>query len=159
VVASIDLRQYDPLVVTFGTPRALDITVENPCTDFNAEKHYRFVNTVKKQDTRRRFFGNKDNEPVYDSVAMSDTTGSQTLGLTLLLDDVNWPIAYPEFNDDTTRDPQKRSAHSQDLYRDRINAIYERGCFPVPIGKWTQGHYCQYNDECVSLFCDDEKCT
>ena len=114
VVAAIDLRHYSPTTITFGSPRSILLQDDTPCTDFPAEKHYRFINTL-------------DGE--YDAVSFGTTSMSSSLGQTLFLDDVNFPIGYPGLNADQTREPHESALHDSDLYRERIRGIMEQGAF------------------------------
>lgn len=131
MIMSIDLRHYNPTTITFGSPRPFMIDQKNPCDDFLADRHYRLVNTE---------------DGGYDSVAYGTTSGSESLGELLLLDDVNWPIAGP--GNDNQREPRLSDAHRQSLYLDRINNMVSRDCFPVPVGVWPAGHVCTQDDEC-----------
>ncbi|CAB9514691.1 expressed unknown protein [Seminavis robusta] len=145
IAAAIDLRHYRPTTITFGSPRPFMVTDDAPCTDLNAEQHYRFINTDANN---------------YDSVPYGTLSGSSNFGQVFLLDDTNWPIGYPGFNADQTRDPQSSALHDRGQYEDKILAIMDRGCFPVPAAPWGQGHYCHYDDECfgncIANTCRDE---
>ena len=166
IAAAVDLRRYNPTTITFGAPPAFkEISDEAPCTDFNGEDHYWFINT---KDSHWFL-----DQPIYDQVTVGGTYVAfsrgpplaarfleyRMMGMPLLLDDVNWPISYPDLNSDFVRYPASPQIHASQVYIDRIRALYDQGCYPIPVGKWMAGHYCNFDDECASGFCADEKCT
>jgi hypothetical protein len=114
VTAAIDLRKYQPTTITFGSPRAIKLKADSNarCDDFLAGKHYRFINA---------------NDAAYDNVPFGTSSGSSMLGHTFLLDGIDFPIGYPGFNNDLTRDPQASTLHPLIVYGDRIRNIWERG--------------------------------
>jgi hypothetical protein len=112
VAAAIDLRQYRPTTITFGSPRPISLQDNAPCNDFLAEKHYRFINA---------------NEKAYDNVPFGTTSGSSMRGHTFLLDGFDFPIGYPGLNNDLTRNPQDAVLHPLLNYGTRILNIMEGG--------------------------------
>eukprot|EP00797_Seminavis_robusta_P018413 Sro275_g105870.2 (457) ;mRNA; f:76599-78336 len=121
VVASVDLNVYRPTVITFGAPRAIHDEYEDPCTEANPQNHYRFINVLNGE---------------FDRVAtQANFFRAKHVGHTLLLDGDDFPIANLGFNDNEDRHPRGDDAHDQILYGDRIKAMLDRGCFPVPVGR------------------------
>ena len=91
----------------------------------------------------------------YDRVAtQASPFFAKHLGHMLLLDDSNFLIGYPGYNTGgIVRNPQSYRAHAPERYLERLEFIRNRGCFPVPVGKWEIGHRCNYDDECDSGNC------
>ena len=147
VIASIDLQQHNPRVITFGAPRA--ILQSNPCTDVEPLHHIRFLTTHPTLG--------------YDAVAFQfNLFRERHVGYPLFLDEVgdNWPLASPNFEINQVRTPTDRSIHERTIYQERIDAMMERGCFPIPVARWPQDHYCFYDDECMSRECrPDNTCS
>lgn len=148
-VAAIDLKKYDPITITFGTPRTIRLSARYPCDDIDTSNQIRFINTI---DGR------------YDNAVMNDLLCPDQIGIALLLDDVNYPIANVGLDNDLIREPVDGDAlqpgvHDQQVYTDRIKHLAESSCFPVPATAWPQGHYCNYDDECLSGSCNGETCT
>lgn len=148
MAAAMDLRQYSPMTISFGAPPTILYRWDD-CTDFDAANHYQFVNMV---------------DGYYDQVALQwNPQRPGHLGKFLLLgDDIDdmentvgtITIAYPADNIlEDYRRPRSYDAHDPDLYVERIERIYRRGCFPVPVGRWGAGHRCNYHDECASGVC------
>lgn len=145
VVAAIDLRKYNPQVITFGAPRV--VLFSSPCSDVEPRRHFRFVNTHPTLG--------------YDRVAFQfNIFRERHIGYPLFLDALdNWPIGSPRFADNASREPRDEDIHERPVYEERINAIIDRNCFPVPVARWPQGHYCYYDDECASRSCGaDSQC-
>jgi len=132
IVAAVDLRHYNPSTITFGSPRPFMFKDGFHCTDFNSDKHLRFINTKQAQ---------------YDSVPFGTLSMSMMLGRTILLDDNNWPLGYPGLNNDLQRAPENLDLHDPDLYQERMESMLFRNCFPIPAARWGNGHYCNYDDE------------
>jgi len=147
VVASIDLIQHDPELITIGGSRALVDT--EPCTAINAKRHFRFVNTIS--GSRR-----------YDYVPTQlNVYNEKQVGWPLYLDDLgNFPLGTTGFGDDNgDRFPFiSIPAHERSLYMERIDEIINRPCFPLPVAGWRDGHYCRYDSECASNYCDNKAC-
>ena len=148
VVASIDLRDYNPTVLTFGAPRAIVNLKSSPCQDATPENHFRFINLLD---------GN------YDFVPNGiPSFNGKHIGYPLILDGLeDWPIAAPGLNDNLSRQPRALTLggpHDRELYRTRIEALVSRECFPVPAGGWPEGHYCTDDSVCASHYCVKKAC-
>ncbi|CAB9515266.1 expressed unknown protein [Seminavis robusta] len=144
MAAAIDVTQlYDPTVITFAAPKALVKSM--PCSILNTEKHFRFVNT----DVQGR----------YDLVVNQvNIFNEKHTGWTLLLDDINFPLGSPGLDDSRDRCPGTNDLHEYTIYRDRVQAIIDRDCFPLPVGGWPDGHYCRFDDECQTNQCHQRRC-
>ena len=142
-VASIDLAHYNPEVITFAAPKV--IKESSKCTAITEENHYRFINT--------------GDDGTYDTVVMQLNIFSERhVGWPIYLDDVNFPIQSTGLSESKSRTPVAIALHEWDLYQERIEGLLDRNCFPVPVAKWLDGHYCNYDDECDSLYCVDKEC-
>ncbi|CAB9501093.1 expressed unknown protein [Seminavis robusta] len=142
-IASIDLREYNPITMTFGTPRAiLKSDACTPCNILDTSRHYRFINTI---DGR------------YDERVMNNLfCNYRQVGNAILLDNDNSPtIATVGLDNDLIRSPTDVGIHDQLIYTERINAIADPGCFPIPLTNWPAGHWCSEGDECASGNCQD----
>lgn len=144
VVASIDLRAYNPTVITFGAPRAIHDDGD-PCTAANSSNHYRFINTLNNQ---------------FDRVpSMGSVFNAKHIGHTFLLDDGNFHVVGTGLNDDQSRTPWTDLPHFVNIYKRRIQAMVNRGCYPVPVAKWSNDHFCGRSDECEDdSFCLMKRC-
>ncbi|CAB9526509.1 expressed unknown protein [Seminavis robusta] len=144
VVASIDLAHHNPQVITTGAPRTIVNT--SPCKTIDETRHSRFLNTGRHE---------------YDYVPFQpDILNTRHVGHTFFLDDgVNWPVATPGFNNNEPRLFLSRDLHERPVYEERIQAMIDRDCFPIPVGKWPGGHYCTQDDECESGDCSNGACT
>ena len=142
IAASIDLNHYNPEVITFAALRT--IVDKEACTVIDESKHYRFVNS--------RSDG-------YDVVPMQfNLYGERHVGTLLLLDDDNFPLLSPEMSDNESRRPRTLALHDYPTYRERIEGMIDRNCFPIPVAKWPEGHYCRYDTECDTSYCEDKTC-
>ena len=45
LIAAIDLKEYNPMIISFGCTRAIVDDPKYPCTDLDRTRHFRFVNT------------------------------------------------------------------------------------------------------------------
>ena len=143
VVAAIDLNKYNPTTITFGAPRAIIATSDNPCNSFNAARHFRYITTA---------------DGFFDSVPFGTTSSADSLGWPLMLDGMDFPIYSPGFNNDDNQDPQNSKLHLMDVYMDYVTKMFERNCFPVPVGLWPTGHACHENSECQGQWCKNNVC-
>ncbi|CAB9527135.1 expressed unknown protein [Seminavis robusta] len=140
VVASMDLKHYNPFVITFGAPHPFLLFLGG-CQDFDDSRHFQFVNV----------FGG-----LYDRVAQQINPYFAThLGKLLLLDGESHMIGHPR---EVRKRRGPRSYVPHILYFDRVADIYNRGCFPVLVGGWVSGHDCNYDDECDSGKCARRVC-
>jgi hypothetical protein len=144
-VAAADLSQvYDPMLITFAAPRAIVKSGTYKCSSMNTTNHYRFVNTRSQ---------------AYDIVPNQlNIFNEKHTGWPLLLDDVNYPLMTTDFEDNKSRFQFSFELHDLPLYRERVRNIINRDCFPVPVSGWPDGHYCTYDDECVSNYCSKNLC-
>lgn len=142
VIGSIDLIHYNPEVITFGAPRALIRT--DPCTTIDATRHYRFLNTDPRRYDFAPFQINIFNEKHVGNAIFMDSNG-------------NFPLSQPD-DDNKSRFGLSTDLHANELYTARISELVDRNCFPVPVSKWPEGHYCSYDDECASRYCEDRHC-
>jgi hypothetical protein len=118
---------------------------EARCSDIDSGKHFRFVNTQN---------GN------YDGVAMSRTLNPAVqVGHLLLLDEHNFPVAYGGLDDDSERIPHSGEPNSIDTYTTRLSTMAKSDCFPLPVGKWEDNHWCGYDEECAVGTCIAGMCT
>lgn len=144
-IASIDLIQYDPQVITFGAPKAIIDCELFPCTTINDENHFRFQNTGE--------------DAKYDFTPFQlNFQNERHVGWPILLDDTLNPLATPGFNMDQSRLRCSLTLHGPSVYADRITTLINRNCFPIPVSKWPNGHYCTRDNECASLSCECFTC-
>ena len=143
VIGAVDLAHYNPEVITFGSPRAIVDT--EPCTVLEPTRHYRFLNTAANKYDYAAFQINVFNE--------------KHVGWTIFLDSLdNFPLSSPSFANNKERTPCSLALHEREIYLERIDDIISRRCFPLPVSKWPNGHYCGYDDECQSLYCEKKQC-
>lgn len=139
-IAAIDLRKYNPTTITFGATQGIIYPGKgnNPCTDFDAENHYRFVTT------RLRF---------YDQIAVQPSPyGARHAGQLLHLDPDEKYLGYPGLNAPETRLPFFFLPHLPNMYIYRIQQLMDTNCRIAAV-KWQPGHWCGYDDECASGIC------
>lgn len=141
-VASIDLLHYKPDVIMFAAPPA--IIASSACTASDQLNYYGFVNSD--------FNG-------YDIVANQQIRlfGEKFLGPAFLMDDFNFPLSMPSERQ-IRRGPGRNDLHMVNVYKERIYALANGGCFPLPVARWPMGHYCHYDDECASSSCMKRNC-
>ncbi|CAB9520157.1 expressed unknown protein [Seminavis robusta] len=143
IVASIDLIELDPIeIITFGNPRA--IVRSQKCTAPDPSRYFRFLNT----NIGRRY----DYAPFQINIF-----NERHIGTPMLLDDVNFPLSSP-LDDNSCRFPCDLDLHEREIYLERVTAMLTRDCWPIPVARWTAGHYCSYDDECQSLQCQQRSC-
>jgi len=144
VISAIDLRQFNPTTITFGATQAL-VPYNGECKQFNANTHFRIVSVTGR---------------FYDGITVQiNPFFAKHYGHFLILEDDDTMFGYPGFNVDTmNRFPMNHFAHLPYFYSHRIQRMLERGCFPIPVGKWGRGHWCNYPDECSSNSCEDHEC-
>ena len=141
--ASIELKDYNPKVITFGAVRALT----KPCSQLDGSRHYRFVAA-----------GDHD----YDEWANSFTSLGAHVGEAFLIDSISGqkgPGVYLGLNDDITRSPKDTSVHNRGNYWTALENVFaDPPCFPIQFSGWELGHWCNENDECTSQYCVDGVC-
>lgn len=139
VVASVDLKQYSPYVITFGAVR----TLEDLCSDVIPERHFRFVNCAENS---------------YDYWPMRFRKGGIHVGHAILLNpDAEIPTAYVGLNDNTNRSPSSWSVHKTRFSVDALSNLYSSSCNPLQITGWEDGHSCFSHEECGSGNCNTRK--
>jgi len=141
-IAGIDFVEFNPEVITFGAPRPIvDIA---PCKTANETRHYRFLNTGGHR--------------VYDYAPFQiNIYNERHIGWPIFLDNLgNFPLATPGLKDNRSRFMFRM--HDFELYTERLNAITNRKCFPMPVARWVEGHPCTYDDECQSKYCEEKFC-
>lgn len=143
IIAAIDLDKYNPTTITFGAPRAIVVTSDDPCTTFHATRHFRYISTA---------------DGYYDSVPFGRASEADAYGFPLYLDGMDFPVYSPGFNNDDDQDPQKLKLHDIDIYTDYVTKMFKRNCFPVPVALWPTGHACHKNAECQGQYCKDNIC-
>jgi len=140
VVASVDLRQYNPYVITFGAPRAIKAV----CNDVNPDRHYRFVNSMDK---------------TYDDWPMRFSNSGIHVGHGILLDlNSNNVAAYVGLNDNANRSPTESSIHKAHFSYDALSKLIGTGCSPLRVAGWEQGHFCMSHEECDGSSCVNGSC-
>ena len=145
IVASIDLVEYKPTTMAFGTLKTVTNLGEG-CTDIDSQRIYNFINA---------------SGGVYDDAPYGFGDIGHHVGHTILLDEGN-ALAYTGMNDNTARGPTARKIHAVELYRTRMQELvdYNSGCFPRTVTQWDNGHWCTLSDECKSKHCSpDNICT
>ena len=142
--AAIDLKEYNPMIISFGCMRAIVDDPKYPCTDLDRTRHFRFVNT------------NPVAEIEYDGIVMQRwPIDNVQVGHSILFDDQNYPPAYLGLDDDVSRKPYNFDIHFRTPYQERIDQMLALpdACYPIPLGKWPVNHVCGYNDECETKLC------
>lgn len=160
IVASLALKQYQPTTLAFGPLKTVVTTSSNNddnkevCTDIDSNNVYTFVVASGGR---------------YDDVPYRNPIG-KTVGHVLLLDEGN-TVAYTGRNDITRRQPFTRTIHAVELYKARVQELLREkdnnnnknvnkgGPFPITITQWSDGHWCNYPDECNSKDCVENICT
>lgn len=150
IVASIDLRKYDPATMAFGPLKTITNLNRNNeksgCTDMTPQRMYNFINA---------------SGGVYDDIPYGYSPSGFHVGHSLLVDEGN-AFAYTGLNDNTLRGPPARNIHAVELYRTRMEALLDDGgdncdgSFPRVITQWDDGHWCTLSDECKSSICDPD---
>jgi hypothetical protein len=145
VLGSIDLKEYNPRVITIGAVR----TLAEPCGDqMNSSRHYRFV-TVGEQE--------------YDFWPTEFASNRLVhVGHAFLLDPTATnPAAYLGLDSDLDLFPATLSVHSRDIYRAGFQHMIPENpsCSSVVIGGWEPGHWCTMDEECQSGTCFGRRCS
>lgn len=127
-VAAVLLRDLNPSTITFGQP----YTMVDPCLALDADKLYRFANTISKSGTL-----------MYDPVAFLDYGGADQLGHLFVLVEDSIPVSYYEEGNyphvslwDLLATSDIAKVHSLASYINRLEAILKDGIFPVPMNGW-----------------------
>ena len=149
LVAAIDLREYQPQIITFGGMRTIvGDDPDFPCHDLDTTRHFRFVST------------NREGE--YDEIVRQrHPPNNVQVGHAILMEDgQNYPMAYTGLDDDTSRGPGNVKVHERAEYQQRVDQMIaiNEACYPIPVGNWPLGHKCGYNDECANGNCRRNTC-
>lgn len=155
-VASLQLADLNPYVVSFGSPPAVD----EHCALANAERWYRYVNSRLSSTGI-----------AYDPVSFLPGLGADDLGRLILLSDDSTSVAYLGLNVAKTLTPWDLTfaAHFMTAgsdksvagYLDRVNAILENYSgsslsYPVQTTGFASGALCGEDEQCQSGLCDRE---
>jgi len=162
-IASILLYDWQPTVVTFGQPPAVD----RGCEWIPSERFYRYINS-KVED-------NEDDDLGFDVVPFVPTivSGSAHYGHALLLgDDVDGgsAIKYLGFNEidfepalvdlDIYAHTMAATSDADYSYEARINAIVDTfQDSDIETDGFSAGAVCEYGELCKSDRCEDHVCT
>ena len=142
VVASLFYRRYDPYVITFGAPRAVDA----PCGLINSGKHYRYVNTGDKTMFRRKGLS-------FDWVPMTPGTGSDHFGYAFLLGkDANSVAALGLNNDDNLLPIGPKSVHSIVEYKYKMRRMANLRS-PIKTNGFSLHRQCTKDNQCQTRMC------
>jgi hypothetical protein len=152
VVASIDLKDYHPVVITFGAVR----TLEHPCEQhLNSSRHFRFIN-VGLTDEK---------EIAYDYWPNVFTKQATHVGHAFLMDSTSASNqgVYLGLDNDSTRTPKSRDVHQYDRYHDSLKNLLvttnTTTCDAIVLSGWEDGHFCTEHDECRNkAFCVNGIC-
>ena len=135
LVAAVDLKRYDPLVITFGSLRTFVSKCDN--TILNTSRVYRFTNV-----------GNR----WYDEWVHAFQQCGVHVGHHIMLDSASSsPGVYLGLDENETRNPKTRDVHEPRLYWDALDylALHAQVCpGPVRLRGWEEGHWCTLDDEC-----------
>ena len=142
VVASLFYRRYDPYVITFGAPRAVDA----PCSLINAVKHYRYVNTGDRTIFRRKGLS-------FDLIPMTPGTGSDHFGHTLLLGhDADSVASIGVNNDDNLLPAAPMSVHSISGYKSKLRRMANLR-IPIKTNGFSLHRPCTKDNQCQTRMC------
>ena len=144
-IASLYWNDENPIVITFGAPRA----VYGNCNSLQADQHYRFVTVATASGDRMQ----------YDLVPMIRPGGAtiRHYGHAFLINEQSH-LAYLGYNDDTTRSAALPSiaVHSIDVYLEQMEQLYSElddSSYPVYNSGWSSDEACDSDDECASGRC------
>ena len=142
VVASLIYRRYDPLVITFGAPRAVDA----PCSLINAARHYRYINTGEKTLFARKGLA-------FDLVPMTPGTGSDHFGHAILLGQDTDSVAMLGINNDNNLLPAgPTSVHSVTSYQHKLRSMSNLGV-PIKTTGFSMNRRCTKDNQCQTRMC------
>lgn len=147
-VASIVWRDYNPLVIHFGGVKALyrispiDSSV---CTDIDPKRHYRMV-------------GNDPFLQVIDYIPYQWAFFADHIGHEIQFDgeSMNYLGINPRFDRNPLR--YQLIIHNHIWYTNKMREMYSSMCFPVASRGWTDGHWCDADEDCESELCYRNKC-
>lgn len=150
VVASLMYESKDPLVVTFGAPRA----VWKGCKRINQDNHYRFVNVIEAKR-----LGVAGEVLKYDMVSMLPGLNAfKHYGHSLLLGTKDQASGYPSYTgkgNNRNRFNQCTKAHEMVKYRARIHKMLEdmeeENALSIEIDRWPDGTDCTESKSYTSL--------
>jgi hypothetical protein len=150
-VAAVYLQAYNPTTITFAQPP----TMKDPCNAIDADRLYRFVNTI-----------NVGNDLKYDPIPFLDFGGTDPMGHLFVLGEDSKGVAYykdHEAPDVTLSDWTKlnvQSAHSIDSHIEKLQTFLDEGDFPLGMDGWDIDHLCTRYTECVSPhICSRGRCS
>jgi len=142
ITASVDprLQAYNPITFAMGPLRAI---INEECTDLNTNSIYRVVSS---------------NAGFYDASADGSPKVGYHVGHTIYMDEVN-EFVYLGLNNGLLRFPDNYNIHTIEVYLNRINSLSDSGVYPITLNEgYRDGHWCNYNDECLSGTCSDGSC-
>lgn len=163
-IASILLYDFEPTVVTFGQPPAVD----TGCDSIPSERFYRYVNSMKETD--------EDDEMAFDPVPFVPTPLSQSVhyGHGILLGEDSGSVKYLGIDEDADFVPSvfdrrnEDDAHSigKDTeygYDGRVKALLSNSAnLSISTDGFSDGLFCDrdYHDLCASGWCSfDNQCS
>lgn len=151
IVASTDLKEFNPIVITFSAPKVLYETGpfyaknKGKCTDVNPYNHFRFTSLT---------LGNR---PAYDRLAYDYSFGAQHIGNQIIVDSNRNAVNVGLYGSDT-RSPIGQNFQTINRHVKNWKSLMDI-CRPVPVAGWPNGHFCSKHDECQSNFCLQKQCS
>jgi hypothetical protein len=153
-IAAIDMEALNPIVIASNQPPAIVDGGKGPCEAIDPKRYYRFINTILDAE------GHLYYDPV-SSLAFSDTTdwfdwlgdlfvlGEPDEGMVHYSNYIR-PIILP-----TLWGPK---AHLMDNILPKLESYMSNNVFPIPTDGWSDGSICNFNEECQSALCYQNKC-
>lgn len=140
VVAYMDLKEYNPIAITFGALR----TIVGDCDSYDFSRHYRYTNSY---------------DGLYDAWPNRFSKIAKHFGQAIQLDaSAAAPGVYLGLNDDRANQRVSYSIHKPWKYLDSLRNMKDTGCSPIQLSGWEDGHWCSFNDECDSGACVNQVC-
>ena len=144
-VASLYWNDKNPIVITFGAPRA----IYSNCSSVQADQHFRFVTVATASEDWMQ----------YDLVSTIRPGGAtiRHYGHAFLINEQSH-LAYLGYNIDAPRSDALPSlaVHWPDVYLKRIEQLYNElddGTYPVYNSGWSSNEACDSDGECASGRC------
>lgn len=150
-VAAVDMDDLNPLVLSSNQPPALVEEGKGPCKAINPNRYLRFINTYVNSDSKLGY------DPVA-SLGLQETT--DWLGHLFVLSDNEEGLPhYPNY----ARPNIPLTLWSQDAHfmvdvLPKLKTLMNSKVFPISTDGWENGAICNFNDECQSKLCHENKC-
>lgn len=155
-IAAIDMEPLNPILISSNQPPTLIDGGQGPCEAIDPNRYYRFMNTIV--DTEGHLYY----DPVSSLAFPDNTDWYDWLGNLFVLgetDEGEGLVHYSNYVRPTTFPTLwGPKAHLMDNVLPKLESYMNANVFPIPTDGWSDGSTCNFNEECQSALCYQNRC-